>query len=298
MSQVSRLTTPLQFIEYADEIFSNSDIFYGHGTDNAYDEAVYLVLRSLRIPFTVAEKDLHNNLSREQREMLLQRIDKRVKEKVPVAYLVNEAWFCGHPFYVDNRVLIPRSPMGELIENSFIPWIEPGRVKRILDIGTGSGSIAISCALAFPSSLVDAVDISTAALEIARINVHQYGLDDRVRIFPSDLYQQLDGNQYDLIISNPPYVNAGEMSSLPLEYGYEPEAALLAGTDGLDYIRRIIGGANQHLEPHGVLVVECGNSRLAVADAYPDLPFYWLEFEKGDDGVFLLQADDLKHISV
>lgn len=286
--------TPLALITWAHKEFEKAHLCYGHGTDNAYDEAVYLVLRSLGLEFDVPDEILNQTLDEKTAMKVMALANDRITLRKPVAYLINEAWFAGLPFYVDERVLIPRSPIAELIEERFSPWIEEDRVKRILDIGTGSGCIAIACALAFPGAVVDAVDISLDAEEVARVNVEKLGAGGRVNVLHSDLYQNLKGRRYDIIIANPPYVSTGEYMALPEEYRHEPVIGLEAGADGLDVIRRILMETKPHLNDHGILIVEAGNSQDAVARVFPDLPFIWLEFERGGEGVFLLTADSLR----
>lgn len=246
------------------------------------------------LPFDAADAVLDAPLEEQQRSYLRGLIGRRISERMPVAYLIHEAWFAGLPFYVDQRVLIPRSPLAELIESGFSPWVNEMEVDGILDIGTGSGCIAIACALAFPNAGVDATDVDGEVLQVAKKNVGTYGLTDRVRLFNSAVFRDLPPRRYDLILSNPPYVSAGEMRDLPPEYGHEPAAALAAGTDGLTVIREILQGCPDYLSEHGVLVVEVGNSQAAVVDAFPQLPFTWLEFEYGGEGVFLLTAEELK----
>lgn len=290
---MSAPATPREFIKYAERRFSKADLCYGHGTDNPADEAAYLVLRALGLPFDAAAAALDEPLSRPQAVRLRALIEQRIKERTPVAYLINEAWFAGLPFYVDRRVLIPRSPLAELIESRFSPWLQEGQVRRILDIGTGSGCIAVACAGAFPRARVDATDASDQALEIAKRNITVHGLTDRVQLFKADVFPDKSRGPYDLIVSNPPYVSAAELRSLPAEYRHEPVQALLAGADGLSVIRAILREARGFLSRHGVLIVETGNSQSAVTQAYPRLPFTWLEFERGGAGVFLLTAAEL-----
>lgn len=285
--------TPLELIEWTQGKFEKAGLFYGHGTDNAYDEAVYLVLRSLGLEFDALEEELNRKLVKKAAMEVMRLVNDRITLRKPVAYLINEAWFAGLPFYVDERVLIPRSPIAELIEERFSPWVEEEKVKRILDIGTGSGCIAVACALAFPAATVDAVDISVGAEEVARINVEKHGLVGRVEVLHSDLYQSLEDRRYDIIIANPPYVSTREYRELPEEYRHEPVVGLEAGEDGLDIVRRILAESRPHLNDNAILVVEVGNSQEALVQAYPDLPFTWLEFERGGEGVFLLTAEQL-----
>ena len=288
-------TTPRQFIAYADKCFSEADLFYGHGTDNSYDEAVYLVLVALGLPFDCEESELDRPLAEQEQQHLHSLIDKRIQKHVPVAYLVNEAWFCGLPFYVDERVLIPRSPVAELIEDRFSPWVEEVVVRRILDIGTGSACIAVASAYAFLHANIDAIDIDPGALEVAAINIQRHGMDGRVRLLQSDLYENLQNEKYDLIIANPPYVSVGEVSGLPLEYSHEPISALQAEKNGLAVVDRILHQSRRHLNEKGVLIIEVGNNQSNAEETYPDLPFIWLDFEHGGHGVFLLNASDLKN---
>lgn len=291
MSDLSPIT-PTALIDELEQRFLDADLFYGHGTDNARDEAAYLVLGALQLPFDADDETLDQTLPREECERVRQLAAERIQKRRPVAYLIKQAWFCGLPFYVDERVLIPRSPIAELIEERFIPWVAEEKVARILDIGTGSGCIAVACALAFPGARVDAVDVSEDALAVAAINIGRHDVDDSVRILRSDVFGNLAGERYDLIIANPPYVGTEEMQDLPREYGHEPGSeALAAGADGLNVVRRILADAGKHLTEQGVLIVEVGNSRPALEAAFPELPFTWLEFERGGEGVFLLTAE-------
>ena len=273
--------------------FAESDIYYGHGTDNAMGEAFYLVLAALDLPFDLTNAQLNQTVDPEASSSVWKLAIRRVDDRIPVAYLVNKAWFAGMPFYVNENVLIPRSPIAELIEEKFRPWIQPDTVKNILDIGTGGACIAIACAVAFSQSRVDAVDISPAALDVAQKNVEAYRLGKRVKLIESDLYAALGDQKYDLIIANPPYVDAKDMRALPAEYRHEPRLALAAGDDGLDIVRRIIKNSGKHMNKEAVLIVEVGNSQPAMESAFPDLPLTWLEFERGGEGVFLLTAEDL-----
>lgn len=285
--------TARQLVDEAGTRFLQAGLHYGHGTDNPLDEAVYLVLGALGIPFDARQEQLDLVLDAPDVERVRGLIQRRIDDCIPTAYLIHQAWFCGLCFYVDERVLIPRSPLAELIQDGFAPWLPPRDTVSILDIGTGSGCIAIACALAFPGAQVDAIDVSTAALEVARINSERHQVTDRVNLLQSDLFEKLQGRRYDLIIANPPYVGAGEYAELPREYRHEPESALRSGTDGLDMVRRILEYSCRHLSTTGILVVEVGSGQDAVTECFPNLPFTWLEFEHGGEGVFLLSATDL-----
>jgi ribosomal protein L3 glutamine methyltransferase len=271
-----------------------SRVFFGHGTDNPWDEAAALVLHAVQLPHSAGPSVYAKRVNVAAQRKVEQLITRRIDERIPAVYLTGETWFAGLPFYVDPRVLIPRSPLAELIERQFTPWVEPGRVRRVLDVGTGSGCIAIACARAFPRARVDAVDISDDALEVARINVRRHRLGRRVRLLKSDHFGALAGETYDIIAANPPYVGARELKGLPPEYRHEPRLALAAGPAGLDSVRIILPEAGQHLKPRGVLVVEVGNTEAAVRRAFRDLPFLWLGFERGGGGVFLLTAEQLQ----
>lgn len=283
-----------QLIAYGEAWFDREGLWFGHGTDNARDEAAELVFYGAGLRHEDAAEVYGSVLSPGQREQVLALFRRRIAERIPAAYLTRRMWFAGYEFYVDERVLVPRSPLAELIEAQFEPWIDASEVHRILDIGTGSGCIAIAAALALPDAQVDASDISADALAVTQINIQKHGLGARVSAVQSDVFDALAGERYDVIVSNPPYVGAEEMAGLPQEYRHEPASALHAGSDGLDIVRRILEQAADHLTPHGILIVEVGNSEPAVVEAYPRLPFTWLEFERGGGGVFLLTAQQLR----
>jgi len=294
---VNELHTIQDMLRWSVSRFSAADIWYGHGTDNPWDEAVQLVLPTLYLPLDIPEDMRSARLTSSERHRIVERVIRRVNERVPVAYLTNKAWFCGHEFYVDERVLVPRSPVGELINNRFA-GILSDEPRHILDMCTGSGCIAIACAYAFPEAEVDAVDISTDALAVTEQNISAHGLEQNVTPICADLFRQLPQTQYDLIVTNPPYVDADDMDDLPDEYRHEPELGLAAGRDGLKLVRRILACAPDYLSEQGVLICEVGNSMVHMIEQYPDVPFTWLEFDNGGDGVFLLtkqQIVDAQH---
>lgn len=292
-SPIDDLHTVRDYLRYASSQFAASTVFMGHGTDNVWDEAVHLVMRSLHLPLENNTLFLDARLTREERQLILERIRRRIDERVPLAYLLGEAWFMGMPFHVDERVLVPRSPIGELIENGFQPWLGEKPVERILDLCTGSGCIGIGAASVFEDAFVDLSDISPDALLVAESNIELHELSDRVRTIQSDVFANISG-RYDMIISNPPYVDAEDLADMPQEFHHEPVLGLAAGNDGLDIAHRIIAGAADYLTPGGLLVVEVGNSWVALDEAYPDLPFTWLEFSNGGDGVFAITEQDLR----
>lgn len=283
-----------QLIHELAERLDNAGVFFGHGSDNADDEAAELVFFTANLQHEQAPQCYQNELTPAQESKARELVAQRIRTRKPAAYLTRRMWFAGHEFYVDERVLVPRSPFAELIHERFQPWMDAGKVSRILDIGTGSGCIAIACALAFPESTVDAADISADALAVTRINIDRHQLQSRVRAIQSDVFSGVDEQRYDLIVSNPPYVSHAEMDALPQEYLREPELGLRAGDDGLDIVRKILAQAEAHLEPHGLLVVEVGDSEDALCAAFPTMPFLWLEFAQGGGGVFALSAAQLK----
>ncbi len=269
-------------------------VFFGHGTDNARDESAALVLHALQLPHDAGAALYRRRVSARAAQRAQALLTRRIRERIPAAYLTGVSVFAGLRFKVDPRVLVPRSPFAELIERRFRPWIDPARIKRVLDLGTGSGCLAIAAARSLPCARVDAVDISAAALEVAHSNVRLHRLGRRVRLVRSDHFRALRGTTYDIILSNPPYVGARELAALPPEYRHEPRVALAAGRTGLDSVRVILRDAGRHLRPRGLLVVEVGNSEHALRRAFPRLPFVWLEFERGGGGVFLLTREQLQ----
>ncbi len=288
---ISELLTVRDWVRWGASQFHKSELFFGHGTDNAWDEAAQLILWSIRTPWERLNQIVDTRLTKAEKREIFHLLQRRIQERLPVPYLTGLAYFAGLEFEVTRDTLIPRSPLAELIEQGFQPWLleEP---RRILDLCTGNGCIGIAAALAFPDAEVDLSDVSSAALEVARRNIRRHGLEGRVTAVESDLFAELVG-PYDLIVSNPPYVDAEDMAALPAEYGTEPRLALESGTDGLDFTRRLLREAADHLTDAGVLIVEVGNSAAALEDAFPEVPFTWLEFERGGHGVFLLTRRQL-----
>jgi ribosomal protein L3 glutamine methyltransferase len=274
-------------------LFTREGLAFAHGTDNAEDEAAALVLHTLGIGYDQPDSVLDQPLSDAQCASVQALLEARVSTRKPAAYLVNEAWFAGLSFYVDERVLVPRSPIAELIEAGFYPWIDPQRVNRVLDLCTGSGCIAVAAALAFPDADIDAADISGDALDVARINIRRHGVEEQVKPVLSDVFSGLAGQVYDVIVSNPPYVPVQEMKLLSAEFRHEPELGLAAGFDGMDVVVRILQDAARHLADAGILVVEVGHYRDILSALLPEVPFMWLDFEYGGEGVFLLDAGQL-----
>jgi len=292
-SRRARAVTVAQLIEAGARRLRRARVCFGHGTDNARDEAAALVLHGLGLAHAGAAARSRRRVGGAAQARVRALFERRIVERIPAAYLTGVTWFAGVPLAVDARVLVPRSPLAELIERRFAPWIDAAKVRRVLDVGTGSGCIAIACALALPQARIDAVDISAPALEVARTNVRRHRLTRRVRLRRSDHFRALGPAAYDIIVSNPPYVGAAELRSLPAEYRHEPRVALASGRHGLDSVRVILRQARRHLRPGGLLVVEVGNTERAVQRAFPRLPFVWLQFARGGGGVFLLRREQL-----
>ena len=281
-------------VESAERKFVEAGLFFGHGSSNAFDEAVYLVLHTLGLPLDELEGVWHRVISAAEHDAIGRIIQRRVAERIPAAYLTHEAWLGPFKFYVDERAIIPRSFIAELLREQLSPWVEDAdAVRSVLDLCTGSGCLAIVAATTFPQAKVDAVDLSAAALQVAKRNVDDYALNARVNLIESDMWAALKGRRYDLIVTNPPYVTGKSMAALPREYRHEPEMALASGADGLDHVRTILHGAADHLTAHGLLVVEVGFNREGVEAAFPDIPFTWAEVGAGDGVVFVLTREDL-----
>ncbi|AZQ85418.1 50S ribosomal protein L3 N(5)-glutamine methyltransferase [Colwellia sp. Arc7-635] len=293
-AEVSKqLHTVNDYIRFGASQFNQAELYFGHGTNNAWHEALILVMYQLSLPTEMADDAMSCRLVDEERLAILQLFERRITEGLPAAYLTNQAMFCGLPFYVDERVLVPRSPIGELIDNRFDGLIEKSP-SRVLDLCTGSGCIAIACAVAFPEAEVDAVDLSIDALNVAEINIEGHGLSAQVIPIHSDVFSGVEGQSYDLIVTNPPYVDQEDVDSLPQEYLHEPEMGLGSGFDGLDITRKILAQAASHLHDNGVLICEVGNSQVHLSAAFPNVPFQWLEFERGGHGVFRLTKAQLE----
>jgi len=294
---VDELVTIQDMVRWAVTEFNRAGLFFGHGTDNAWDEAVQLVLPSLNLELQSNVSILQSRLTKRERKMLVDLIVTRIEQRIPVPYLTNSAWFAGLEFYVDERTLVPRSPIAELIEAKFQPWVTTPP-KRILDLCTGSACIAIACAYEFPDAEVDAVDLSEEALEVADINIQNHGVSEQVFPIQSDLFSGIANEKYDLIVSNPPYVDAEDMANLPDEYKHEPELGLACGDDGLDLVRDMLRQAADMLTDNGVMFVEVGNSQVHLQAAYPEIPFQWIDFSIGGHGVFVLTKAQLQDINI
>ncbi len=287
-----QLLTLRDFMRWGASRFREAGLDFGHGTASAIDEAVYLALHAVHLPPNTHASWFDTRLVQKEKRQIISLFERRIGERIPAAYITHEAWFAGLDFYVDERVLIPRSPLAELIEQGFEPWVDATRIRRILDLGTGSGCIGIACAYAFPEASVDLADISPDALAVAEINLDRHKLRGRVRTIETDLFANIEG-EYDLIVSNPPYVDREDMACLTPEFAHEPPLGLEAGEDGLDVVLPLLKGARDHLAPEGVLVVEVGNSEAALSRRLPNCPLTWIEFEHGGHGVFTLNREQL-----
>ncbi len=287
----AQLSTVRDYARYGASLFNQSGLYFGHGTDNAWDEAVGLVLHALHLPVHSGAEVLDARLIDDEKHAVGRVFEQRIRQRTPAAYITGEAWFAGLRFYVDKRVLIPRSPIAELIEGQFSPWLY-GEPEAILDLCAGSGCIGIACALAFPGATVLLSDISQDALTVAQQNLTAHGVADQVSAVESDLFANITGT-FDLIVSNPPYVDATDLATMPEEFRSEPLLALASGQDGLDFTRRLLAEAALFLTERGCLCVEVGNSRRHLEAEFPQVPFTWLEFERGGDGVFILYKEQL-----
>lgn len=289
-----QFSTLRDLLRFAVSRFNEAGLFFGHGLTSAYDEAVYLILHILHLPLDQLEPFLDARLTAAELGQVLHIIERRALERIPAAYLTKEAWLGDFNFYVDERVIVPRSFIAELLRERLAPWVEePDDIHSALDLCTGSACLAVLLAYAFGNAMIDATDISQEAMEVARKNVSSYNLEHRINLVQSDLFAELPGRRYDLIISNPPYVSAASMAALPEEYHHEPRNALASGADGLEATRTILRGAASHLTDQGLLIVEIGHNRETLERAFPQTPFTWLETSAGDEFVFLLKREQL-----
>jgi ribosomal protein L3 glutamine methyltransferase len=291
--QYDGLETVTDFVRWGGSLFKGANLFFGHGTDNAFDDAKTLAFHVLNLPWEIPERYWQARLSPDEKRRVAELFKRRIESRKPSAYLIGEAWFAGMRFMVNESTLVPRSPIAELIAKEFDGWVNPEKVHRVLDMCTGSGCIGIASLQALPYATVDLVDISPEALAVTQQNIDLYQLHDSARAIQSDLFSALDGEKYDLIVSNPPYVDVIEMDALPEEFQQEPRLGLEAGEDGLDLVRRILAEAGEHLTDDGVLIVEVGVSQYYLEQAYPELPFFWFEFEQGGEGVFAIHKSEL-----
>ncbi len=291
---LTELSSIRDWLRYAVTRFEDSDVFFGHGTSNAYDEAIWLIFGFLHLPHDTIDNFLDADLTGKEKKDLLFLIEKRIKDKIPTAYLLNEAWLRDYKFYVDERVIVPRSLIAESLSENLYPWIDdPEKIFSALDLCTGSGCLGIMMAHSFQNAMIDLVDLSEKALQVAEININHYGLNDRTELIQSDLFNALKGKKYDLIISNPPYVNQTSVDSFPMEFLKEPSMALGSGEDGLDHTVRIIKEAKSYLNDDGILIVEIGHNKEVLLDKFPKLQFQWLDVSLGNDFVFILQKSQL-----
>ena len=291
---LTELSSIRDWLRYAVSRFEDSDVFFGHGTSNAYDEAIWLIFGFLHLPHDTIDNFLDADLTGKEKKYLLFLIEKRIKDKIPTAYLLHEAWLRDYKFYVDERVIVPRSLIAESLSENLYPWIDdPEKIFSALDLCTGSGCLGIMMAHSFQNAMIDLVDLSEKALQVAEININHYGLNDRTELIQSDLFNALKGKKYDLIISNPPYVNQTSVDSFPMEFLKEPSMALGSGEDGLDHTVRIIKEAKSYLNDDGILIVEIGHNKEVLLDKFPKLQFQWLDVSLGNDFVFMLQKSQL-----
>jgi ribosomal protein L3 glutamine methyltransferase len=291
---LNELSSIRDWLRYAVSRFEDSDVFFGHGTSNAYDEAVWLIFGFLHLPHDTIENFLDAHLTSKEKKDLSFLIEKRINDKIPTAYLLNEAWLRDYKFYVDERVIVPRSLIAESLSENLYPWIDdPEKIYSALDLCTGSGCLGIMMAHSFQNAIIDLVDISEKALQVAEINVNHYGLHDRIELIQSDLFDRLKGKKYDLIISNPPYVNQTSVDSFPMEFLKEPSMALGSGEDGLDHTIKIIHEAKHYLNDDGILIVEIGHNKEILLKKFPKLQFQWLDVSLGNDFVFMLEKSQL-----
>ena len=291
---ITTLASIRDYIRWGASQFTAHQVFLGHGTATALDEAAAIVLHTIHQPYNLDDGYLDSLLTRQEREEIVELINKRISERKPSAYLTHEAIFAGLSFYVDERVLVPRSPIAELVEGRFEPWVDEAQVFNILDLCTGGACIAIACAYAFPEAHVDAVEFSADACDVAKINIEKHQLEDQLTLYQSDLFNAVPEKPYDIIVSNPPYVSIDEWEGLPAEFHAEPEMGFKGGVNGLDLVLRILVEASHYMAEQGILIVEVGSSAETLQQLFPDVPFYWLEFERGGDGVFLLTAEQVE----
>ncbi|NRP09752.1 50S ribosomal protein L3 glutamine methyltransferase [Marinobacterium sp. xm-d-509] len=291
---IEQLLTLRDYVRWTLSEMNRHQVYFGHGHVDAWDEALQLVFNAVDLPWDSSAELLDAKLLPSERERVIDFVQQRCQQRKPLPYITGEAWFMGLPFTVDERVLVPRSPIAQLIEQQFQPWLGDVDVERVLDLCTGSGCIGIACAYAFDQAEVDLADLSDDALAVANINVARHEMEERVRVVHSDLFNNLEGEVYDLIVTNPPYVDALDVASMPAEYQHEPEMALGSGDDGLDITRRILREAGRHLSEQGLLVVEVGNSEVHLMQAYPELPLIWVELDQGGNGVFVIDAPSLR----
>lgn len=291
---IKELSTLTDFMRWGASRFVDAELSYSHGMSSPLDESVYLVLRALNLPVDTPNVYWQSNLTATEKESILSLLKRRIEERMPAAYLTKEGWFAGLQFFIDERVLVPRSPIAELVENQFQPWVMPDEVENILDLCTGSGCIGIACAYAFPYAEVDLADLSEDALDVARINIEKHDASEQVTAIQSDLFSNIGERRYDIIVTNPPYVDKDDIDDMSDEFHHEPELGLSSGNDGLDCTRQILAQASEYLNDEGILVVEVGNSQHALVQEFPNVPFQWIEFERGGDGVFMLTKKQLQ----